>query len=179
VGLFDVVAALHVVRETRDFVISVVPENRAFFHLLDVLNINTRHLLQRRRAAACFFASRAIRVHRVTIRTAGTHGSTIRSAIGAGLGNAVGARARVRCTRRAYCNRAPGINLNLRFRLVSTRDEIAAKTLFRTDSIPPIPVIDTAIEECLSSVATVQSTVLQPAPSVIGKLNVHGFIALH
>ena len=42
------------------------------------------------------FTSRARRVVRVTRRTAGAHGGTVGSAIGTGLGNTVGARARVR-----------------------------------------------------------------------------------
>ena len=42
------------------------------------------------------FTSRGRRVNRVTGRTARAHGGTVRSAIGTGLGNAVGTRARVR-----------------------------------------------------------------------------------
>ena len=41
------------------------------------------------------FTSRARIVFRVTRRTAGAHGGSVRSAIGTGLGNAVGTRARV------------------------------------------------------------------------------------
>ena len=42
------------------------------------------------------FTSRARIVRRVTGRTARAHGGTVRRAISAGLGNAVGTRARVR-----------------------------------------------------------------------------------
>ena len=42
------------------------------------------------------FTSRGRCVDRVTGRTASAHGGTVRSAIGAGLGNAVGTCARVR-----------------------------------------------------------------------------------
>ena len=42
------------------------------------------------------FTSRARIVHRVTGRAARAHGGTVRSAIGTGLGNPVGTRARVR-----------------------------------------------------------------------------------